>query len=345
MTDIANVISALLYDHNVVIVPGLGAFECQAEGAKVNVITNQFEKPSATLSFDPQRREENNMIVDYLMTHDGISEEDAQQLVLAFVTECFVCLKDGEQVEIPQVGTLSFNGNQELVFTPVDSNDFNNDAFGLDDLQPQPIYSAGTQNNWKEQVSQQLKDLNTPMTVDIKHDDDKPKRGWIWVLLLLLVAGGVALWYFKFRPVPPQPVKPIVTDTIKPVEVEIDTLKEIDTLSMLSDSLAPEADTVEVEPTPLELDTVVAPVEEPFIEPVEVVKPKAYIVGGCFSIEQNALNLVEETKEKGCTSAFVMKRGSMYYVCYGGFATAAEAKAALPEVLKQYNNKAWILTK
>ena len=345
MTYVANAISALLYDHNTVIVPGLGAFECQAEGAKVNVITNQFEKPSATLSFDPQRREENNLIVDYLMAHDGITEEDARQLVLAFVTESYVSLKEGDPVEIPQVGTLSFDGNQELVFTPVDSNDFNSDAFGLGDLQPQPVYAAGNQNDWKAQVSQQLKDLNTPMTVDIQHDDDKPKpkRGWIWVLLLLLVAGGVALWYFKFRPVPPPPVKPVATDTIKPVE--IDTVKEIDTLSMPLDSLAPVTDTVEVEPTPLELDTVVEPVEEPFIEPVEVVKPKAYIVGGCFSIEQNALNMVEETKEQGCTSAFVMKRGSMYYVCYGGYATAAEAKAELPEVLKQYNSKAWILTK
>lgn len=347
MTDIANVISALLYDHNVVIVPGLGAFECQAEGAKVNVITNQFEKPSATLSFNPQRREENNMIVDYLMTHDGISEEDAQQLVLAFVTECFVCLKDGEQVEIPQVGTLSLDGNQEMVFTPVDSNDFNGDAFGLSDIHPRAVYHSESQDDWKQQVGQQIKDINTPMTVDIKHDDDKPKRGWIWVLPLLLVAGGVALWYFKFRPVPPPPVKPVVTDTIKPVEVETDTS------TMPLDTLVPETDTTEVEPTPLEMDTVVEPieepvvepVEEPFIEPVEVVKPKAYIVGGCFSIEQNALNMVEETKEMGCTSAFVMKRGSMYYVCYGGFATAAEAKAVLPEVLKQYNGQAWILTK
>lgn len=341
MTYVANAISALLYDHNVVIVPGLGAFECQAEGAKVNVITNQFEKPSATLSFDSQRREENDLIVEYLMAHDGITEEEARQLVLAFVTESYVSLKEGDQVEIPQVGTLSFDGNQELVFTPVESNDFNNDAFGLEDLQPQPIYSAGNQNDWKAQVSQQLKDLNTPMTVDIKHDDDKPKRGWIWVLLPLLVIGGVALWYFMFRPVTPPPVDPVVIDTIKPVEV--DTMKEIDTLTMPLDTLVPEADTALVEPTPS--DTLVEPVEEPFIEPVEVVKPKVFIVGGCFSIEQNALNMVEETKEQGCTSAFVMKRGSMYYVCYGGFATTAEAKAVLPDVLKQYNSKAWILTK
>lgn len=343
MTYVANAISALLYDHNVVIVPGLGAFGCQAEGAKVNVITNQFEKPSATLSFDPQRREENDLIVDYLMAHDGISEEDARQLVLAFVTECFANLKEGEQVEIPQVGTLSFDDNQALVFAPVDSNDYNNDAFGLDDLQPQPIYSTGIQNDWKEQVSQQLKDLNTPMTVDIKHDDDKPKRGWIWVLLLLLVAVGGALWYFKSRPLPPQPVKPVVTDTIMPVVT--DTIKpvETDTLTMPLDTLTADTDTVEVEPRPM--DTIAEPVEEPFVEPVEEVKPKAFIVGGCFSIEQNALNMVEETKEKGCTTAFVMKRGSMYYVCYGGFATTAEAKAVLPEVLKQYNSKAWILTK
>lgn len=337
MTYVANAISALLYDHDVVIVPGLGAFERHAQGAKVNVITNQFEKPTATLSFDPQRREENDLVADYLMTHDGISEEEARQLVLAFVTESYVSLKEGDQVEIPEVGTLSFNGNQELVFTPVASNDFNNDAFGLDDLQPQPIYSAGSQNNWKEQVSQQLKNLNTPVTVGIQHDGDKPKRGWIWVLILLLIAGGVALWYFKFRPVPPPPVDPVTLDTVKPVE--IDAVEKMDTLTMPFDTLAPEADTVKVEPTPS--DTIA----EPFVEPVEVVKPKVFIVGGCFSIEQNALNMVEETKEQGCTSAFVMKRGSMYYVCYGGFATTAEAKAVLPEVLKQYNSKAWILTK
>lgn len=329
MTNVANAISALLYDHNVVIVPGLGAFLCQADGAKVNVITNQFEKPSATLGFDPQRREDNDLIIGYLTAHDDITVAEARQQVTKFVTDSYAIMKDGGQVEIPSVGTLSFDDNRELVFNPVASNDYNGDAFGLTDMQPQPIFTsnAGSQNDWKEQVSQQLKNLNTPMTVAIDHDGKKPKRGWIWVLLLLLVAGGVAVWYFKFRPVtPPQPVNPVIVDTVKPIEIDTVRPVEIDTV-IKGDTLSVPQDTV----------------------PVEIVKPaaeiRAFIVGGCFSIEQNALNMVNETKELGCTEAFVMKRGSMYYVCYGGFATAAEAKSVLPEVWKNYNNKAWILTK
>ena len=336
MTNVANAISALLYDHNVVIVPGLGAFLCQADGAKVNVITNQFEKPSATLGFDPQRREDNDLVVGYLTAHDDITVAEARQQVMKFVSETYACLKDGGQVEIPFVGTLAFDGNQEIVFSPVDSNDFNGDAFGLADMQPQPIYTSESQDDWKEQVTQQLKDLNTPMTVDIDHDGKKPKRGWIWiVLLLLLIVGGVALWYFKFRPVtPPQPNKPGIIDTVKPVGIDTVRPVEIDTVRPVA------LDTV------MESDTMALPIDT---AAVEIVKPaaeiKAFIVGGCFSIEQNATNMVNDTKELGCSDAFVMKRGSMYYVCYGGYATTAEAKGVLPEIWKKYNSKAWILTK
>lgn len=328
MTNVVHAISALLYDHSVVIVPGLGAFQCHAEGAKVNVITNQFEKPSATLSFDPQRREDNDLIVGYLTAHEDITVAEARQQVLEFVSESYATLKDGGQVEIPEVGTLSFDDNQELVFVPVASNNFNGDAFGLDDLMPQPIYTSEAQGDWKEQVSQQIKDLNTPMTVDIDHGDKKRRHGWIWVLLLLLIAGGVALWYFKFRPVTPpvEPAKTVVVDTLKPVV--LDTVKpvEADTLSLPPDTL-------------INADTLV--VSSDTIAP----EPHAFIIGGCFSIEQNALNMVNDIREQGCTEVFVMKRGSMYYVCYGSFATTEEAKSVLPEVWAKYNNKAWILTK
>lgn len=336
MTQVANAIAALLYDHRVVIVPGLGAFLCQAEGAKVNVITNQFEKPTATLAFDPQQREDNDLIVDHLMRHEAMDEAAARQQVVAFVTDCYAKLRAGETVSIPEVGELTMDGNQEIQFQAVATNAFNGDAFGLGDIQPAPIYT-GTQNNWKEEVTQQLKDLNTPMTVDIEHEGDHHRRWWIW-LLLLLIAGGVALWYCYFRPVNPEPEpEPVVpTDTLvvdTVVEPVVDTLEET-----VADTLA----------APV-TDTLVEPVEDTVVEaPMEVVTPpvekKVFIIGGCFSIEQNALNMAAEEKEKGFTDAFVMKRGSMYYVCYGQYATAQEAKAVLPEVWK-ISPKAWILNK
>ena len=347
MNTIYNAIAALLYDHETVIVPGLGAFLRHAEGAKANVITNQFERPSSTLGFDPQQREENDLLVRYLVNHEGLSEEEAKQQLALFVSDCFAKLRSGGTMEIPEVGTLSFDGNQELVFEAVDASNFNGDAFGLSDLNPKPVYGSERQEDWKEQVKRQIKDQNTPMTVELlREEGDKHKErhgGWIWWLLLLLAAAGVALWYFKFRPVTSEPVptKPFGTIVVKPKPVPMIS----DTIAIISDTLKNPSDTLEMP------DTLAIPTD-PVILPksaMEVIVPpdtaKVFIVGGCFSVEQNALNMAATAREQGCADAFVMRRGTMFYVCYGHFPTMEDAKAALGTVLENYNKKAWILKK
>lgn len=358
MTKVEHAIAALLYDHPVVIVPGLGAFVCQPESAKVNVITNEFEKPSATLSFDPQRREENDLVADYLMAQDKITHEEARQRITEFVLSCFNQMKDGGTQDIPGVGSLTFVERLEMAFAPVETNNFNGDAFGLENLTAEPVYGSGG----GEATSQPL----TPSGDAGKPEEPRRRTWWIWLLLLLLIAGGVALWYFKFRPLTP-PIKPDGTDTVKVVDtaaVPLDTVNQpLDTLGVLPDSAQQLTDSVERQPVGADVEPVtpvepekpsvnpVQPSENPDqpAKPVEIVKPspeiKAFIVGGCFSVEQNALNMVIATREQGCADAFVMKRGSMYYVCYGGYATTADAKRNLPEVLEKYNAKAWILTK
>jgi septal ring-binding cell division protein DamX len=55
--------------------------------------------------------------------------------------------------------------------------------------------------------------------------------------------------------------------------------------------------------------------------------------------------MTTEARQQGCNDAFTMKRGSKYYVCYGQYPSTADAKTALPEILKNFNDKAWILTK
>ena len=335
MNTICNAIAALLYDHESVIVPGLGAFLRHAEGAKVNVITNQFEKPSSTLSFDPQQREENDLLVRYLVNHESLTEEEAKQQLALFVSDCYAKLRAGGSMEIPEVGILSFDSNQELVFNAEEASNFNGDAFGLSDLNPQPVYGSERQEDWREQVKRQIKDQNTPMTVDlIKEEGDRNKKrrgGWIWwLLLLLLIAGGAVLWYFKSRPVTPAPWPPKPVIAAKP-----------DTLAVLPDTVAITPDTLEV---PVDTITIAKP-----LPTLEVIVPpdtaKVFIVGGCFSVEQNALNMVSTVREQGCADAFVMRWGTIYYVCYGHYPTMEEAKAALGAVLENYNKKAWILKK
>lgn len=342
MNKIAQAIAALLYDHDVVTVPGLGAFVRHDEGARVNVITNEFERPTSSLSFDAQQREENSLITDYLMRQEEIDENEARQQLATFVSECYATLMAGDAVSIPEVGELRFNDQQEVVFQQTGNSNFNGDAFGLSDIHPKPIFGSEAAKDWKEQVKQQIKDKNTPMTVDTG-DDHQNKPWWILGVLLLIIA-GLLLWYFVFRPAPPKPVDPNPIDTVAvndTVSVLPDTITlPLDTLAIPLDSLSTEVDSVEVPP----VDTV-----RELATSAEVIVPsdemKAFIVGGCFSMEPNALSMANAAMEQGCEDAFVMKRGKMFYVCYGQFATAAEAKAVLPEIKEAYNKKAWILTK
>lgn len=372
MIRVAQAIAALLYDHDAVIVPGLGAFLCHAEGAKVNVITNEFEKPSATLEFDPQCREDNDLIVNLLMDQESISEDEAKQLVMAFVSDSFSKMRAGDIVSIPEVGELSFDENQEIVFTPVASNQFNGDAFGLDDFNPQPVYVSDNQENWKDRVAQQTKDLNTPMTVDHEKVNEEVYRRrrrrrafWFTLLALLLLAGAfVLLCYLKVIPVElPFLKKPEVvaveSNTIKKAKMVpvVNTLKleEIDSLARAIDSLVSDSLTDSISHNigdqpieTLEQPSVVDSLkQEPVVESLLITPPssvKVFIVGGCYSSLQNAETQVKEIRALGFDKSFVMKRGEKFFVCYGQYATTNDAKEELP-LVRESNPKAWILVK
>ena len=395
MKRICNAISQLLYEHDKVIVPGLGAFLRHDEGAQVNIVTNAFVKPSSTIVFDPQQREDNDLIATYLTASEGMSQEEARQLLVQFVSDCFAELKTGKAVEVNGVGTLSMGNQQQLVFHSVEDGDYNGDAFGLADFSVKPVFTSQKQDDWKAQVAQQIKDKNTPMTVDTKRVrrnfemDDVPEprrkgRGVLLTLLALLLLAGVfvLLSYLKLIPVTlpffeePKPMavyhtpgKPIDPEMQKQlfayytynepeadaaaVEVMIDT-----TVIAIDNSLAVEPVTEttvteetkepeKTEPVKTEPEKTEPKVTEPakdtyLLDPLET--SKVFIIGGCYSMEENAVTQIKTVREQGFANSFVMKRGSKYYVCYGQFATSAAAKEELSKV-RPYNAKAWLLTK
>ena len=347
MTVIQAIVS-LLYDHDTVIVPALGAFVRHDESAQVNVITNEFHRPSSSLGFDVSQREENPLLMEYLMLYGELSDEDARQQIAAFVADCYTKMREGEAVALEGIGTLSFNSFQEPLFDPDPSADFNADAFGLEDLEAQSVFRVEPiKEPTKEPIdepepAQGASDEDEGEPLD---DDTHRSLWWLWLLLLLIAAGGVALWYFKFRPVEPEPpvVLPdtptvVTTDTTEVAVPDTSSLVVVDTLPMVS----PDTSTLIVEPATTLTEEVTG-------APVEVVKPnpesKAFIVGGCFSVKENALNMAQEAFNQGCSEAFVMKRGEKFFVCYGQYPSNADAKAVLPEIVEKYNQKAWILIK
>ena len=358
-------IEALLYDHDTVIVPGLGAFVRRDESAQVNVITNEFQKPTSSLDFDPALREENRLVIEYLMQHDNITEEDARQRIAAFVADGYSKMREGKPLVLEGIGALCHNALGELTFEPDLTADFNADAFGLSDLNVQPVFgdtavSSETSSQTEpselkpseakpaeaKQPAKKGPDLVQVELLPFRRNKKKHGLVWLWILLLLLL-GAAAVWYFMWHkplpPTPPEPIEKPVTDSIvDAIELPIDSNNLVIDISESNIDTVALVDIVEEPTQPVNI-------VESQTSTVQVVKPqpesKAFIVGGCFSIEKNALNMVTEAKGQGCTDAFVMQRGSMYYVCYGQYPSTADAKAALPEVLAAFNPKAWILTK
>ena len=356
MLTIADCVSDLLFLNDVVIVPGLGAFVRELVSANVNVVTHQFGQPTAKIAFDAGRREDNDLLANYLSSVNDVSIDEARKLVMIFVNDCFSNLKAGRTVDLPRLGTLSFNALQEIDFVQDESVNCNPDAFGLCDFEAVPVFQSKTKEEIKTEIVQQQKDKNTPMTVDKKEvhkDDEKPKRhlGWLWILLsvLVLAAALFLLNYFRIIKIDfdkwfgkEEPVA-VVSDTITPVEkpIAIDTIVN-DTLpmadSIVNDTVGVLVDTLSVIDEPQKLSE-----EENTIAETPKEKAKIFIVGGCFSSEENAARLANSLKDRGYESAFVKQRGKLWDVYYGKYQTMEEAKLALKEIKENSDSKAWIM--
>ena len=354
MISIAEAISDLLFVRDTVVVPGLGAFVKKPVSAKVNPVANYFAMPSSQIAFDPNLREDNDLVVKYISEKNDVPEDEARRLLAMFVSDCFNGLKEGKKVVLNQIGTLSYDWAGDLAFAADNSVNYNADAFGLCDFTPEPVLRSKTKDEIKEEIERQQKDKNTPVTVDEKEvhkkeddfEDDEPRCfGWLWILLgLLLVAGVVyGLHYFKvidlgtlFRKTSRRTID-IQPGTYKLPSYTVDW---DEVLARYKETWHPAEPEVEQEVTAepeVSSNTIVT--ENPVVAPDEA---NIRIIAGCFDMEDNAARLANSLKAKGYSGAFYELHGKQWYVSFGRYATDEEAKTALREIRANTEYKAWI---
>ncbi|MBR4390613.1 MAG: SPOR domain-containing protein [Bacteroidales bacterium] len=380
MTQLSTILSELLFERDLVIVPGLGAFARHDDAAKVNVITNQFERPSSSIRFLPQQREENDLLAKAVAAYEGCQLEEGRARVAQFVSDCFAEFKEGREVVLPGIGTLSMDGTQTICFAPDDSENYNSDAFGLGDFSMTPVFDGKAADDWRAQVLKQNKDKNTPMTVDRKAMEEdlndevgyrrRRRRAVLFSLLTLLLAIPAVLLLLVFlevihidfptrpKPLPPTQVVHLPDSALQsqlvcyyiPPQIPDEPLPSADTL-LFADTIVL-VENLEISDTIVTTDSVVTDNVNPSVEAVPVAEPepeqpvgKIFIIGGCFAQQENAEKLAASIREQGFENAFVMQRGRMYYVSYGRFVTMEEANVELARIRVYSNNKAWILNK
>ncbi|MCI5081296.1 MAG: SPOR domain-containing protein [Saprospiraceae bacterium] len=136
--DINPLIAELLYEHDTVIIPGLGAIVATYQAAEIDQVQGQMVPPTKRLSFNKNLSLDDGLLVNYAKEKYQVSTTEAQQAVRQFVDAFKKGLENREILEIFQVGRFYLDYEKELRFL-VNNINFNPDSFGLPDLQVYPV--------------------------------------------------------------------------------------------------------------------------------------------------------------------------------------------------------------
>ena len=328
MISIAEAISDLLFVRDTVVVPGLGAFVRKPCPAKVDLETNRFSMPSCQLSFDASIREDNDLIIKYLVKEIGISENEAKRMLFHFVSDSFNSMRSGQKVCLENIGTLSLSPENEIIFEQDPSANYNTDAFGLSDFVLDPVVAEVTKVEDNAVTEEIVSENEAPVQAEDEtpHEEKEEIREigkgvWAFLIALILIVSGM-IYYKVYRPVQLYKEK-----TSMPKETEVEP---VDPKALVEGMVGDMMGQIIREDQTLPL---------PVVNHNDTIR----IIAGCYDREEPAQRMVNSLKNKGYVNAFMEKRGQRWFVAYGRYHTEEEAHEALREIREVRGEKGWIL--
>lgn len=136
--DLGNVINQLLYNRESVVIPGLGTLVASYKSASIDHVQGLLHAPSKQLSFDETKKEDDDVLIDYICEKNQIEQSEAAALVAKFVKEAQVALEKKEILVFEKVGRLYRDYEHKLQFLQ-DNTNFNTQTYGLPSVQFYPV--------------------------------------------------------------------------------------------------------------------------------------------------------------------------------------------------------------
>lgn len=139
MTTVAKHISNLLYTHECVIIPNLGAFVSTPVSATINTDKNLFLPPTKEIGFNRSLSHNDGLLISTLGQANGISYGKAKIMVEEFVAMITEEVNQGQMANIEKVGSLKKDALGYLQFVADNSESYQTEAFGLSSFQFTPV--------------------------------------------------------------------------------------------------------------------------------------------------------------------------------------------------------------
>lgn len=127
---LTNHINDLLYRYDCVIVPNFGGFVTNAISAKVNHFSHTFYPPTKQITFNSHLKNNDGLLANYIASSEKISFEKATESIAKEVKGWNTQLQN-ESIVIGEIGSLSLNKEEQLIFEPNTKSNYLTETFGM----------------------------------------------------------------------------------------------------------------------------------------------------------------------------------------------------------------------
>lgn len=344
-------LSLLLFQHDCVIVPGLGGFVASYKSIEFNTQGQYINPARKTIAFNQNLNTNDGLLAHHIAQKANVGFNSALNKINAWVSGLHSQLQQGETITIEGIGSLKLNEEKRIVFTPIADVNFLPETYGLGKLflgnniakpttaVPQAVKSDEPAPA-RTTVSEKRKQIQPAPTIKPPRQKRKTsmlRKVFVAIIILIVIAALAIFPDFMYH-------AKISTGSILPPN-------GMNAYHSSSDTETEQPQTIEVQKTsPLRAESSEKNTDA---QPrVDTITPKTsktdsvyYIIAGAFKSESNAQGLVDALEQKGYEPKIINLHGSsLYRVGYKQYISRNEAETHLDAVRSQENNSAaWVL--
>jgi cell division septation protein DedD/nucleoid DNA-binding protein len=368
--NLSNFIYSLLLENETVIIPGFGAFMSTYKPAEI--LENELKPPSKEVSFTQKIKNNDGMLAEIIARKAKISQSYAMKRIEKARENMLYELDKGETVIVENIGTLVYNENNEIQFTPfqdenllldsfgfetISTDEFENETAQIEEVTEQTDIEEKTGETEVESVSEIIVEETEPKVeavvnpiVETENEliqEEKPEEIGIPEFKTAKKFNNQKEkkkigWYWYLLILIPIFIGAffILNSKSKTSETAIDTEVNSNTRQQntQSETAVPVESIEENSAETTDQETIMN------VSPELTASngtSKYYIVGGSFKNEERVEKYILKLKEKGINGFALGQKGKLYLVGIGSFDNEPDAQESLNKLVK--TNPGWNL--
>lgn len=315
-------IAQLLYRYQCVAVPGFGAFLTEIQSAQLLENTHSFFPPKKLISFNSHIKNNDGLLANHIAQAEKTSYDYAVSAIEYEVLNWKKTLQENRTFSLKNIGVLSLNAENNILFTPNDQTNYLAQSFGLT-----PFVSPAVKREIELPKTETVLE-NTPSNSEINNTvfhfepETKEKSSYLKYAAVFVVGLAIAgsIGY------------PIYQNQIASETILVETAVQKKVQQKIQEA------TFFIK-TPIPAVTLSLKTEKE-----AEAKMPYHIMAGAFRSEANAQKRYKQLIAKGFDARILgINKNGLYPVLYGSYNTFAEAEKEKDKIIESDDPEAWIL--